>query len=39
MDSLSSSIEPLMLVIIGGMVGVIVISMYLPMINLVKAIH
>ena len=39
MDSLSSSIEPLMLVLIGGMVGVIVISMYLPMITLVKVIH
>jgi len=39
MDALSNSIEPLMLIIIGGLVGVIVISMYLPMITLVKVIH
>jgi type IV pilus assembly protein PilC len=38
-QSLSTFIEPIMLIIVGGIVGVIVISMYLPMINLVKVIH
>jgi type IV pilus assembly protein PilC len=37
--SLSTSIEPAMLIIIGSIVGFIVIAMYLPMINLVKVIH
>jgi type IV pilus assembly protein PilC len=37
--SLTSIIEPIMMILIGGMVGVIVVAMYLPifsMFNLVK---
>jgi len=34
--SLTSIIEPIMMVFVGGMVGVIVISMYLPMFNMMN---
>src|ERR1035437_2072767 len=37
--SLTSIIEPLMILGVGGMVGVIVISMYLPMFSMLKSIH
>ena len=36
--ALASLIEPLMIVIIGGVVGVIVVSLYLPIFNLVNVI-
>ena len=36
--ALASMIEPLMIVIIGGLVGVIVVSLYLPIFNLVNVI-
>ncbi len=35
-DSLTSILEPLMIVFIGGMVGFIVISLYLPMFSFIK---
>ena len=35
---LASVIEPMMIVIIGGVVGTIVISLYLPIFNLVNVI-
>jgi type IV pilus assembly protein PilC len=38
-DSLTSLIEPLMIGIIGGMVGVAVIALYMPMFNIIKLIH
>ncbi len=34
--SLTSIIEPIMMIFIGGMVGVIVISMYLPLFNMMN---
>ncbi len=34
--SLTSIIEPIMMIFVGGMVGVIVISMYLPMFNMMN---
>jgi type IV pilus assembly protein PilC len=37
--SLTSIIEPLMIIGVGSMVGVIVISMYLPMFSMLKSIH
>jgi type IV pilus assembly protein PilC len=37
--SLTSIIEPLMILGVGGMVGLIVISMYLPMFSMLKSIH
>jgi type IV pilus assembly protein PilC len=37
--SLTSIIEPLMILGVGSMVGVIVISMYLPMFSMLKSIH
>ncbi len=36
---LSSIIEPVLLVFIGGMVGTIALSLFLPMFNLVQVIH
>jgi type IV pilus assembly protein PilC len=38
-SSLTSIIEPLMILGVGSMVGVIVISMYLPMFSMLKSIH
>ncbi|HWE80921.1 MAG TPA: type II secretion system F family protein, partial [Gaiellaceae bacterium] len=35
-DGLSAMIEPLMMMIVGAMVGVILISMYLPMFKMLK---
>ena len=35
-DSLSSLIEPLMMIMVGAMVGVILIAMYLPMFKMLK---
>jgi type IV pilus assembly protein PilC len=35
-DSLSSLIEPLMMILVGAMVGVILIAMYLPMFKMLK---
>jgi type II secretory pathway component PulF len=32
-------IEPLMIIIIGGVVGIIVVSLYLPIFNLVNVIQ
>jgi len=37
-DALTSLIEPLMIVVMGGMVGGMVISLYLPMFNIIKLI-
>ncbi|MBN1628623.1 MAG: type II secretion system F family protein [Thermoleophilia bacterium] len=37
--SLTSIIEPIMMVFIGGIVGVIVISMYLPMFNMMNLVQ
>lgn len=37
--ALASLIEPMMIVIIGGIVGVIVVSLYLPIFNLVNVIQ
>lgn len=37
--SLTSIIEPVMILGVGGMVGIIVISMYLPMFSMLKSIH
>ena len=34
--SLTSIIEPIMMMFIGGLVGLIVISMYLPMFNMMN---
>jgi type IV pilus assembly protein PilC len=36
---LASVIEPMMIVLIGGLVGTIVISLYLPIFNLVNVIR
>ncbi len=38
-DSLTSLIEPLMIGIIGGLVGTAVIALYMPMFNIIKLIH
>lgn len=38
-DSLSASLEPMMMVIIGGIVGTLVIAMYLPVFGLGDAMH
>jgi type IV pilus assembly protein PilC len=35
-DSLMSLMEPLLIVILGGMVGFIVIAMFLPLISLIE---
>jgi type IV pilus assembly protein PilC len=37
--SLTSIIEPLMIVVVGGIVGVIVISMYLPMFKIFELVE
>jgi type IV pilus assembly protein PilC len=37
--SLSSLLEPVMIVVLGGVVGSMVISLYLPMFNVIKLIH
>jgi len=37
--SLTSIIEPIMMLVVGGMVGVIVISMYLPMFNMMNLVE
>lgn len=38
-SGLASLIEPLMIIIIGGIVGIIVVSLYLPIFNLVNVIQ
>jgi type IV pilus assembly protein PilC len=35
-DSLSSPIEPLMMIMVGAMVGIILIAMYLPMFKMLS---
>jgi type IV pilus assembly protein PilC len=37
--ALTSILEPVMIIFVGGMVGVIVISMYLPLFNVYNSIH
>jgi len=37
-DSLTSIIEPLMIAIVGGAVGLAVIALYLPMFNIINLI-
>jgi len=37
--ALTSIIEPVMIVVIGGMVGFIVIAMYLPLFKVYNQIH
>jgi len=37
-DALTSLIEPLMIAVVGGMVGVAVIALYLPMFKLINLI-
>jgi type IV pilus assembly protein PilC len=37
-DSLTATIEPLMIFIVGGAVGLSVIALYLPMFNIIKLI-
>jgi len=37
-DSLTSLIEPLMIAVIGGAVGMAVIALYLPMFNIINLI-
>lgn len=38
-DNLSSILEPVMVVIMGGMVGTVIISLYLPMLTYIKYVH
>jgi type IV pilus assembly protein PilC len=38
-DNLSSILEPLLVVIMGGVVGSVIISLYLPMLTYIKYIH
>jgi type IV pilus assembly protein PilC len=38
-NSLTSLLEPLLIVVLGGAVGTMVISLYLPMFNIIKLIH
>jgi len=38
-DSLVTMLEPMMLLLVAGLVGIIVISMYLPMFNIYQAIQ
>ncbi|MCZ4059281.1 protein transport protein HofC [Pantoea sp. LMR881] len=38
-DSLAASLEPMMMVVIGGIVGTLVIAMYLPVFGLGEAMH
>jgi len=35
-ESLISLLEPIMIVVLGGIVGVIVIAMFMPMISLIE---
>jgi type IV pilus assembly protein PilC len=37
--ALTSILEPVMIIIVGGIVGVIVVSMYLPLFNVYNSIH
>jgi len=37
--ALTSIIEPIMMIGVGAMVGVIVISMYMPMFKMLKLVH
>jgi type IV pilus assembly protein PilC len=37
--SLTSIIEPIMMIVIGGLVGLIVVSMYLPIFNMMKLVN
>ena len=37
--ALTSILEPAMIILVGGIVGVIVISMYLPLFNVYNQIH
>lgn len=37
--SLTSIIEPIMMIVIGGLVGLIIISMYLPIFNMMKLVN
>jgi len=38
-DTLAASLEPMMMVVIGGIVGTLVIAMYLPVFGLGDAMH
>lgn len=38
-DNLSSILEPLMVVIMGGVVGTVIIALYLPMLTYIKYVH
>ncbi len=38
-DNLSSILEPLLVVVMGGVVGSVIISLYLPMLTYIKYIH
>ncbi len=38
-DNLSSILEPLLVVVMGGMVGTVIISLYLPMLTYIKYVH
>ena len=38
-DNLSSILEPVLVVIMGGMVGTVIISLYLPMLTYIKYVH
>jgi len=38
-DNLSSILEPLMVVVMGGVVGTVIVSLYLPMLTYIKYIH
>ena len=37
--SLTSIIEPIMMIVIGGLVGLIVVSMYLPIFNMMNLVN
>jgi type IV pilus assembly protein PilC len=37
--ALTSILEPVMIIVVGGIVGVIVVSMYLPLFNVYNQIH
>jgi type IV pilus assembly protein PilC len=38
-DNLSSILEPLLVVLMGGMVGTVIVSLYLPMLTYIKYVH
>lgn len=38
-DNLSSILEPLLVVTMGGMVGTVIVSLYLPMLTYIKYVH